>query len=316
MNPFDHDALMADVRALAALGPRHPATGPAALAAAADLVASRFAAAGLEVRRLAVPGVLPPLDHIYGRPPETVGVRLALDLQLRTYENVEGVLPGTDPAAPAIVVGAHYDTVEESPGADDNATGVAVLLATAAALAAHRASGWRPARPIRLVAFTLEEQSLLGSVAYVASLRQTGVEVAAAIVVEAVGFLGEAQRSPAFIHLSPPGDFLALVANERSRSLLDRLLAAAQAAAPRLRTIPPEPYFLAPGEGGGPFADVRRSDHAAFWDAGWPAIMLTDTANFRSPHYHQPTDTPETLDPAFIGDVARVVLQALVVLAA
>ncbi len=316
MKPSDDDALMAHVRALAALGPRHPATGPAALAAAADLVASHFAAAGLEVRRQAVPGVLPPLDHIYGQPVEIAGDGLARHLHSGSYENVEGVLPGADPTAPAVVVGAHYDTVDGSAGADDNATGVAVLLAAAATLRARRAGGWQPARPIRLVAFTLEELGLLGSAAYVAGLRRTGVEVAAAIVVEAVGFRSEAQRGPAFVHLPPPGDFLALVANERSRPLLDHLLAAARAVAPRLRTIPPEPYFVAPGEGRGPFADVRRSDHAPFWDAGWPAIMLTDTADFRSPHYHQSTDTPETLDPAFLGDVARVVLHALVDLAA
>lgn len=315
MDRLTDDALMADVRAIAALGPRHPATGPRALADAAELVASRFAAAGLEVRRLPVPGALPPLDHVSGWPPAVVGKRLAPEIQGRTYWNVEALLPGADPEAPAIVAGAHYDTVEASPGADDNATGVAVLLAAADALARRRAGGWRPARTIRLVAFTLEEPGLLGSAAYVAGLRQAGVAVDAAIVAEAVGFRGDAQRGPAFLRLPPPGDFLALVANERSRPLLDRLLAAARAAAPQLRTIPPDPYFLAPGDGRGRFVDVRRSDHAPFWDAGWPAVMLTDTANFRNPHYHEPADTPETLDPAFLGGVARLAVRALVDLA-
>ncbi len=309
------DTLMADVRALAGLGPRHPVTGRPALTAAADLVARRFAAAGFEVRRLPLPATLPPLDHVYGRPLGAAAERLAAELHAATHENVEAALAGADPAAPAVVLGAHYDTVADSPGADDNATGIAVLLAAADALAARRTAGWRPVRSLRLVAFTLEEAGLLGSAAYVAHLKETRAEVAGALVVEAVGFRSEVQRSPAFVHLPPPGDFVAFVANERSRGLLERLLAAARAAAPRLRTIPPEPYFVAPGEARGPLADMRRSDHAPFWDAGWPAVMLTDTAEFRSPHYHRPTDTPETLDPAFLADTARVVLHALADLA-
>jgi aminopeptidase YwaD len=307
--------LLDDVRALAALGPRHPATGATALAAAADLVARRFAAAGLEVRRLAVPGRLPPADHIYGRPPAEVGDRLPADLQALAYENVEALLPGADSGAPAAVLGAHYDTVETSPGADDNATGIAVLLAAADALARRRAGGWRPSRPVRLVAFTLEELGLLGSVAYVAGLRAAGGEVSGALVVESVGFTSGGQRSPAFVRLPPAGDFLALVANERSRPLLDRLLVVARRAAPDLRTVPPDPYFVAPGEARGPFADMRRSDHAPFWDAGWPAVMLTDTTEFRSPHYHRPGDTPETLDGAFLARAAAVAVEGLIDLA-
>ncbi len=310
---IDRAALLADVRALAALGPRHP--GAPALAAAADLLAARLAAAGLPVRRLPVAGRLPALDHIHSRPPETVGDRLSPDLQAATYENVEAVIDGADPEAPVAVLGAHYDTVEESPGADDNASGVAVLLAVAAALAARRRAGWRPRRGIRLVSFTLEELGLLGSASYVRALGEAGVAVAGALVLESVGFTSRVQRSPAFIKLPERGDFLALVANEASRPLLDRVLAAARRVAPTLRTVPPDPYFAAPGEARGPFADMRRSDHAPFWDAGWPAVMLTDTTEFRSPHYHRASDVPDTIDAAFLAAAAQVALEAVVDLA-
>lgn len=310
---IDPRALMADVRALAGLGPRHP--GLPSLAATADLLASRLAGAGLPVRRLPVPGRLPALDHVYGRPLESVRGRLSPELQAAAYENVEAAVAGADPGAPVVVLGAHYDTVEGSPGADDNASGVAVLLAVAAALAERRAGGWRPARGVRLVAFTLEELGLLGSVTYVRGLAAEGLRVAGALVVESVGFTGEAQRSPAFIRLPERADFLALVANEASRPLLDRVLAAARRAAPTLRTVPPDPYFVAPGDAHGPFVHMRRSDHAAFWDAGWPAVMLTDTTEFRSPHYHRPSDTPETLDGTYLAAVAEVALEAVVDLA-
>ncbi|HEY8369251.1 MAG TPA: M20/M25/M40 family metallo-hydrolase [Thermodesulfobacteriota bacterium] len=306
---IDEAALLADVRALAALGPRHP--GVPGLAAAADLVVARLGSTGLPVRRLPVSGRLPAREPAHDRRLEGI----AADLQVATCENVEALLDGDDPEAPVALLGAHYDTVPESPGADDNASGVAVLLAVATALAARRRAGWRPRRGVRLVAFTLEELGLLGSTSYVQGLEEAGVAVAGALVVESVGFTSATQRSPAFIRLPERGDFVALVANEASRPLLDRLLAVARRAAPSLRTVPPDPYFVAPGVARGPFADMRRSDHAPFWDAGWPAVMLTDTTEFRSPHYHRPSDTPETLDPAFLAQVAAVVLETVVDLA-
>jgi hypothetical protein len=310
VTPLRASALLADIDSLVALGPRHPVSGAAALAAAGDLIAARFVASGLDTTRLPVDGRTPPVDLVRGPPVEPPA-----DLPAHRYENIEAVVHGLNPSAPCAVLGAHYDTVAGSPGADDNATGVAVLLAAASALGARVSAGWRPARTVRLVGFTLEEAGLLGSAAYVRGLAQAGVGVAGALVVESVGFTAAVQRSPAFLALPARGDFLALVANERSRTLLERVLAAAGRASPELRTVPPDPFFVAPGEARGPLADMRRSDHAPFWDAGWPAVMLTDTTEFRSPHYHRPSDTPDTLDAPFLARAAAATVAALLDLA-
>ena len=201
-----------------------------------------------------------------------------------------------------LLIGAHYDTVSGSPGADDNASGLVVLLEVASRLRSQPL-----ARPIWLVAFCLEEQDRLGSQAFVSRLKAERHELAGAIILECVGFArSEAgtQQSPPGVPIAVPtqGDFLAIVGNETSRSLVRQLEQEAQQHAAKLKTL----SLVVPGRGEA-MPHTRRSDHASFWDAGYPAVVLTDTANFRNPHYHRETDTVDTLNLEFLSNVAATV---------
>lgn len=226
-----------------------------------------------------------------------------------TYHNVVGVFPPSAlrsrTALPPLIVGAHYDTHQGSPGADDNASALAVLLEVAAA-----AGRQAPTRPLWCVAFSLEEFNLLGSRAYVAALRKQGRALHGAIILECVGFASDAsgsqQQPPIPVPLPSVGNFLGIVGNEPAAHLTAALTAAA-AEGPQLLPLIP---MTVPGNGE-VLPDTRRSDHAAFWDYGFPAVMLTDTANFRNPHYHQPTDTIDTLNMAFLERVTRTVTAAV-----
>lgn len=228
----------------------------------------------------------------------------------KSYHNILAVKSpsgdGTETQADPILIGAHYDTVMGSPGADDNASALVVLLEAALELQAEALS-----RPVWIVAFCLEEHGLLGSRAFISHIKESGQNIAGAIVLECVGYTDHrpgSQRTPSGIPLAVPttGDFLGIIGNELSRELV----AAVVRSAPPLPVLP----LVVPGQGS-QFPDVRRSDHAAFWDQGYPAIMLTDTANFRNPHYHQPTDTIDTLDLCFIEAVSETVVAATSVLA-
>jgi Zn-dependent M28 family amino/carboxypeptidase len=217
---------------------------------------------------------------------------------------------GSRETRPPLIVAAHYDTVAGSPGANDNASGLAVLLEAARALREHSCS-----REVRFIAFCLEEEQLLGSRGYVAHLREGGQALCGAIVLECVGYASRepgSQRVPPGIPIAVPsvGDFLAVVGNNASSSLLSAFEQAANRAVPALKTA----ALLVPGNGE-MLRDCRRSDHAAFWDAGYPALMLTDTAEFRSPHYHRPTDRLDTLDPDFLTLVARAVVAGVAAIA-
>lgn len=219
-----------------------------------------------------------------------------------TYRNVIATrdLPSNSSPLPPLLIGAHYDTVPGSPGADDNASGLAVLLETAQSL-----SGSSLPRPIRFVAFCLEEDGLLGSSAYAAMLRQSGEALAGAIILECVGYARSeegTQQAPPGVPVAVPsvGNFLAVVGNEASRALT-RMVAGAMK--PHVPVVP----LVVPGNGE-LLPDTRRSDHAAFWDQGFPAVMVTDTANFRNPHYHQSSDVPDTLNLEFMSQVARGVV--------
>ena len=202
-----------------------------------------------------------------------------------------------------IIVGAHYDTVVESPGADDNASALAVLLEVAYQL---RRSPLE--RPVWLVAFCLEEQGLLGSTAFAARLKKAKRSIGGAIILECVGFASRtegSQQTPPGIPIAVPGkgDFLAVIGNEASRELIAAIEQSAAGSVPRLKTL----GLAVPGRGE-LLPDTRRSDHAAFWDAGFPAVMLTDTANYRNPHYHRRSDTVDTLDIPFLEKVIDTVI--------
>lgn len=218
--------------------------------------------------------------------------------------NVVAERPGAVAGSGAVLLAAHYDTVAGSPGADDNASGVAVVLE-----AARRFADRPTPRALRLVFFDGEERGLLGSRAYVADPERIAGLVAV-VVVEMVGFTCAqpgCQRSPANLPsgLVPDrGRFLGVVGDLEHVGLLGAFRRAGGEGRPDVRVLP------VPGKGRG-MPDTRRSDHAPFWDHDVGAVMVTDTAELRSPHYHQPTDLPDTLDAEFLKGSAAVVLEAV-----
>jgi len=230
--------------------------------------------------------------------------------------NIEWALPGTAVGGPLIVVCAHYDTVPYSGGADDNGSGVAVLLELA-----RRSAGRSLPAELRLVWFDAEEVGLAGSRAWLDQLDSTEqARLVGAINLETVGYVDRRPSSqwmpPGSEVLLDPGDvgdFLLVIANQDSAelaSLVDIGLRAAAGDALRV-----ELFDRLPGVGW-VMPDSRRSDHSSFWDRQLAAVMLTDTANFRNPHYHRASDLLETLDGEFLSAVGRGVERALLILAA
>jgi hypothetical protein len=217
----------------------------------------------------------------------------------RPVQNVEVELRGTSDADAIVVVGAHYDTVVGGPGAEDNASGVAILLAL------ERAFAEKPlARTVRFVAFANEEHPhthtpTMGSRYYARRLRSRGDRVVAMVSLECLGVFadGRAHRqSPrALAWLSPwPPSFVAFVANRASRALAADSARAFCTCSPIPARAIALPTFL-------PF--VNASDHASFWKERYPAFMATDTAPLRYRHYHRRTDTPEKLDYARMAEL-------------
>jgi len=284
--PFDltQDRLRAHVEAL--IGERHPISSPDHLRQAEAYLVEEFGRLGLTIS-----------SHSF----EAFG---------GSYRNVIATMPGRQPTAALLIIAAHYDTVPGSPGADDNASGLAVMLEVARSLRTVPLH-----RPVRFIAFCLEEEDLLGSLAYAAHLRATDQEIVGAIVLECVGYARceeGSQTVPPGVPIPMPsvGDFLGIVGNVRSADLVTGIEQAARNHVPELKTVP----LLVPGNGE-LLPDTRRSDHAAFWHYGYPAVMLTDTANFRNPHYHRPTDTIDTLDFLFMAKVAEAVSSVAIALA-
>jgi len=218
----------------------------------------------------------------------------------RSHQNLLLNLPAaTDsPAGPPILVGAHYDAVPGTPGADDNASGVAALLALARAIAAA------PLRyPVRLVAFDLEEAGLLGSTAYAQQLKRQQQPLRLMLSLEMLGYCDaspNSQRYPANLGLFYPhrGDYIGFIGN---RSILGELRCLSRS---MRASGTPAQWLPAPNRGNW-IPEVRLSDHAPFWDAGYSAVMVTDTAFLRNPHYHQPSDRRETLDLDFLAGACR-----------
>jgi Zn-dependent M28 family amino/carboxypeptidase len=204
---------------------------------------------------------------------------------------------------PCLLLGAHYDSVPGTPGADDNASAVAVCLECARLIEKHGLG------PAMIVLFNREEDDLLGSTDFVSNLA-SGRSVKEAHVFEMVGYRDRtpgSQRLPPgmpIVGVRDVGDFLALLANSSSNAIAERLLALAA------RYIPATPVAALKVYLGleGTFPHLTRSDHAPFWRAGIPAVMWTDTSEFRNPHYHLASDTPDTLDYDFMSDVAKLAL--------
>jgi Zn-dependent M28 family amino/carboxypeptidase len=260
---------------------------PAALQAAAGYIESELSALGYAIAAQSY---------------ETHGV---------SCRNLEVVVPGSARAGEMVLVGAHYDTVAGSPGADDNASGVAGLIEIARMLRALR-----PARTVKLVAFVNEEAPFfyfgeMGSKVYAEAARRRRDDIRLMLSLEMLGCYSDApgsQAYPPFLGWFYPdrGDFIAFVSNLRSRRALDAAVRAFRAhcdfPAERLAS----PAFV-PG--------VAWSDQLSFWRAGYPGVMVTDTAFFRYRHYHCASDTPDKLRFPEMARVAEGLAKAIVSLA-
>ncbi|MBD1898018.1 M28 family peptidase [Coleofasciculus sp. FACHB-129] len=217
----------------------------------------------------------------------------------QNHQNLILNLPAaTNNQKPPILIGAHYDAAPGTPGADDNATGAAALLELARIFAAE------PAKyPVRLVAFDMEEYGMLGSQQYASDLKQQGQSLRLMLSLEMLGYCNSApgsQRYPAGLERFYPnrGDYIALIGNLPSIPDLIHL-------SRNIRKVGVPSEWLPVPNKGLIVSSTRLSDHSPFWDLGYKAMMVTDTAFMRNPHYHQPSDTIETLDLDFLTGVCR-----------
>jgi len=226
----------------------------------------------------------------------------------RSYKNIVAEKKGRIYPERVLILGAHYDTVPGSPGADDNASAVAVLLETARHIQSISLE-----MTVRFIAFTLEEPGYIGSSRYVGSLKKGKEEILGMISLEMVGFTGPRQDYPPYLdpkYYPNVGDFIALVGNERSQKLLERVSQSFKTHIPQL----PLESLKVPGNGER-MEEVRLSDHSIFWDEGYAALLVTDTSFLRNPNYHLPSDGIETLNFEFMQAVATGVFHSVVDLA-
>ena len=211
---------------------------------------------------------------------------------------------------PLLLVGAHYDSVPGSPGADDNASAVAALLACAKAIAEHA-----PESPVCFASFNREEDGLLGSADFVGKVVSgKRITVREAHILEMVGYCDHrpgTQSLPQGLPIQVPdrGEFLGILANGNSTGIADAILQTAKTYQPGFPALSLKVHVgietLLPV--------LLRSDHTPFWKAGIPAVMWTDTSEFRNHHYHQATDTPDTLDYEFLRAVTRVLIATVLI---
>jgi Zn-dependent M28 family amino/carboxypeptidase len=212
-----------------------------------------------------------------------------------------------DPKLPLVIVGAHYDSIPDSPGADDNASAVAALMELADALGPLLDGPGPWHARLQLVAYDQEEAGLVGSAAHAATIKGP---LRGMISLEMLGYAdrspGSQKLPPHLIGLYPDvADFIGIVGNEKSKPLLTEF-AAGFKLVPKL----PVEALTVPGRGE-EIPEARKSDHSSFWDRGLPALMVTDTSFFRNPHYHRPGDLPETLDYSFLARVTAGVQTAV-----
>ena len=269
------EELHADVQKLAGeIGERNMWHYPQ-LNAAADFIENSFSRAGLRPRR------------------DTYEIRG------QACHNIVAEISGASPEI--ILIGAHYDSVFGSPGANDNGSGVAAMLALARRFAnrqPERRLTQTPYKTLRFVAFVNEEPPYflsgeMGSLVYAGRCKARGDKIAAMISLETIGYFSDAPNSQNYpsralgVFYPKVGNFIGFVSNVHSRTLLRRAIALFRKHA----KIPSEgaslPWFI-PG--------VSWSDQWSFWKHGYPGIMITDTAPFRYPYYHSANDTPDKLD--------------------
>ena len=224
------------------------------------------------------------------------------------YANVVALAPGNPVGAASqslILVGAHYDSVPGCPGADDNASAVAAMLACAKVLAEHA-----PESPVCYVSFNREEDGLLGSADFVERIvAGKSLVVREAHILEMVGCCDHrpaSQSIPTGLPIQIPyrGDFLGILANEESTAIASGILRTAKTYRPDFPVLSLKVY----GGIGKLVPVLGRSDHVPFWRADIPAVMWTDTSEFRNHHYHRETDTPDTLDYDFLSAVTQILI--------
>jgi len=271
------DELRRDVEVLAGeIGERH-LLKPENLARAVAHIEGELTAAGYRVRR-----------QTYEVPPEAFHRMAEAE---RVFHNLEAERPGGDRAAEIVVVGAHYDTILGTRGANDNASGTAAVLALARRFARRTVP-----RTVRFVAFANEEiyfqQPWMGSLVYAKALRARGDRVVTMLSLETIGYYSDqpgSQLYPKPLNLLYPsaGNFVAFVGNFASRAQVHAAIAAFR----RHARFPSEGAAIPPVLPG-----IAWSDHWAFWQAGYPGIMVTDTAPYRYRHYHTPFDTADKID--------------------
>lgn len=243
-------------------------TRPAALEESADYIEAELTAAGFTVTR-----------QTY----DAVGMQ---------FDNLEAVLTGASKPEQIVVVGAHYDSAADCPAANDNGTGVAALLALA-----RRFAGKPQPKTIRFVAFANEEpphfkETAMGSLHYANRCGDNGDDVTAMLSLETMGYYRDeagTQQYPFPFSLFYPsvGNFIGFVGDTTSRALVHQAVESFR----RHAKFPSQGAALpaaVPGAG--------WSDHWSFWQNGYPAVMVTDTAPFRYPHYHTPEDTADKID--------------------
>lgn len=286
------ERLRADIDALTRNGPRSPKNLPG-MRAALTYLKGELIRAGYEVREEIIS-----FDAREATEPLVEESSPPLGSPHR-YVNLIAELPG-NPGAPILELGAHYDSVIQSVGADDNASGVAGVLEIARMM-----SGLRLERTVRFCFFCLEEYGLKGSDHHAGQIRIRDELLEGIIVFEMIGYATEqpgSQEAPARIPFLvwPPtvGNFITVVGNISSGGLGNLVEDAAERYVPRLK-------YYSVNRIGGFFSDAARSDHSPYWTRGYRGIMLTDTANFRNPHYHRETDTPDTLNYKFMREVTQ-----------
>ncbi len=263
-------ALTKDIQALQSIGPRND-QNPGSLQKTIDFLAPTF-----------------PDSQPYA-------------IQQNSYENRIAEIKGSEHPEQIILIGAHYDTVPGSPGADDNGTGLAAITELT-----KRFSQRKPARTLRFVAFANEEQPFagtenMGSRVYAKQAHDRNDQILAMFSLEMLGYYSDREKSqnyPVPVNGLYPdrGNFIGFISNLKSRELLKTSLLVFRQTA----NVPSEGIALLEA-----IRAIGRSDHASFWAYNYPALMITDTANFRSPYYHTPNDTLATLD---LDRFTRVVL--------
>ena len=234
--------------------------------------------------------------------------------------NYLGTLPGTSADSAYFLVGGHFDTVSDSPGADDNGSAVTGMMESVAVL-----KHFNFKKTIKFVGFDLEETGLNGSFDFVNNRMRPDESLLGFFDYEMIGYYTEepfTQTLPPGFEIffpeaagavqsdSSKGNFITVVGNQIHEALADSFMAATAQYVPELRAIEvisPQAGTLVP--------DLMRSDHAPFWIAGHPALMLTDGANFRNPHYHSSSDKIETLNFNFMTNVVKATVATIAKLA-